>query len=353
MYCKRCHVFKASTPAGLCSGCAADPVTESGAVSGADFWAGADSEADAGPDSAPAPEPKPDTEFEPKPDTEFEPNPEPEPRDAAGRARASAPGATSAPGTGTGTGTGTVPAPTPAPAPVADFVPTGPVVQPHGPASLRSPVGLGRAVAVLLGVVVAADLFAVYADLAMYDVTGSLAGDNAFGVYRDLRRDADRADSLMASAGIAQSAAFVATIVVYLIWFLRVRVNAEVFNPFGHSMKRAWAGWGWFVPVVSLWFPRRIMVETWDASRSPGTRASHALVNTWWALWLVAQLTGRLGTSAYDRAESAEEIQDAVGQVLVGDVTDIAAAVFAILVVLRLTRMQHEKAQHGPALAAV
>uniref|UniRef100_A0AAU1ZXY8 DUF4328 domain-containing protein n=1 Tax=Streptomyces sp. NBC_00093 TaxID=2975649 RepID=A0AAU1ZXY8_9ACTN len=223
--------------------------------------------------------------------------------------------------------------------------PTGPVFQPHGPAWLRSPVGLGKAVAVLLGVVIAVDLFAVYADLTMYDVMGSLAndGDEAF------LRDADHADSLYAAAGYLQSASLVATTVVYLIWFLRVRVNAEVFNPFGHSKKRAWAGWGWFVPIVNLWFPRRIMLDIWDVSSRAGTRAPQGLVNTWWTLWILALLTNRAGYTAYRNADTAAEIQDAVGQVLLSDVADIAAAVLAILVVLRLTRMQHEKASLGPA----
>ncbi|MGW3644560.1 DUF4328 domain-containing protein [Streptomyces sp. NPDC000878] len=230
--------------------------------------------------------------------------------------------------------------------------PTGPVFQPHGPAWLRSPVGLGKAVAVLLGVVVAVDLFAVYADLTMYEVMGSLANDGAdvdYDAYVALQRDADHADSLYAAAGYLQSASLVATTVVYLIWFLRVRVNAEVFNPFGHSKKRAWAGWGWFVPVVNLWFPRRIMLDIWDASGPAGTRAPQGLVNTWWTLWILGFLTNRAGYTAYRNADTADEIQDAVGQVLISDVADIAAAVLAILVVLRLTRMQHEKASRGPA----
>lgn len=240
------------------------------------------------------------------------------------------------------------------PALVAPPAPTGPVIQPHGPAWLRSPVGLGRAVAVLLGLVIAVDLFAVYADFAVYDVMGALADNGVdYGGYAALLRDADHADSLYAAAGYTQAATFIATAVVYLVWFLRVRVNAEVFNPFGHSKKRAWAGWGWFVPVVSLWFPRRVMLDIWDASSPAGTRASHWLVNAWWTLWLVSLLTSRVGYSTYSDSETAEEIRDAVGQVLVSDVTDIAAAVLALLVVLRLTRMQHEKGLLGPVAVGV
>ncbi|MFF4348141.1 DUF4328 domain-containing protein [Streptomyces sp. NPDC001530] len=222
-----------------------------------------------------------------------------------------------------------------------------PFTSPHGTAWLRSPVGLGKATAVLLGVVIAADLFGIWADITMYDVTGALAdGDIGEGV----QRRADRADSLYSAAGYAQTITLVAAVVVYLIWFLRVRVNAEVFNPFGHSKARGWAGWGWFVPVVNLWFPRRVMLDIWDASTPTGTRGSHGLVNAWWTLWIVGLIANRAGFTEYRKAETALELHDATSKVMFADVVDIAAAVLAILVVLRLTRMQNETALRGPAL---
>jgi hypothetical protein len=223
-------------------------------------------------------------------------------------------------------------------------MPAGPTLLPHGPAWLRSPVGLSKAVAILLGLVIATDLFAVWADITMYDVTGSFAD----GDYSDaVQREAEHADTVYVMAGYTQTASLVAAIVVYLIWFHRMRVNAEVFNPFGHSKRRAWVIWGWFVPIVSLWFPRRVMLDIWDASTPVGSRGSHGLVNAWWTLWIISLVASRAGSTAYQRAETSEEIQGAVGQIMFADVIDIGAAVLAILVVLRLTRMQNEKAHQG------
>ncbi|MCX4436107.1 MULTISPECIES: DUF4328 domain-containing protein [Streptomyces] len=224
-------------------------------------------------------------------------------------------------------------------------VPGGTMVPPHGVARLRSPVGLGRAVAVLLGVVVAVDLFAIRAGVKVYDVTGTILDG---GAGEALQRDADHADSVMAAAGVVQLASLAATVVFYLVWFYRTRINAEVFDPFGHELGRAWVGWGWFVPVVSLWFPRRIMLNTWDASRPAGSRTSHGLVNAWWAMWIITLVAGRAGFESYRKAETATELYVAAGDVLFADVTGVVAAVLAILVVLRLTRMQNEKALRGP-----
>ncbi|MFF3659913.1 DUF4328 domain-containing protein [Streptomyces olivochromogenes] len=224
-------------------------------------------------------------------------------------------------------------------------VPGGTMVPPHGAARLRSPVGLGRAVAVLLGVVVAVDLFAIWAGVKVYDVTGTILDG---GAGEALQRDADHADSVMAAAGVVQLASLAATVVFYLAWFHRTRINAEVFDPFGHELGRAWVGWGWFVPLVNFWFPRRIMLNTWDASRPAGSRTSHGLVNAWWAMFTITLFVGRAGFESYRKAETATELYVAAGDVLFAEITGIVAAVLAILVVLRLTRMQNEKALRGP-----
>ncbi|MGX4690247.1 DUF4328 domain-containing protein [Streptomyces sp. JNUCC 63] len=230
-------------------------------------------------------------------------------------------------------------------------VPAPAVPPPAGaPAAwLRSPVGLGRAAAVLLGLVIATDLFAIWADAVMYGVAGDLMNGPVGG---DVTRRADDADRLYAVAGVVQTAALLASCVVFLCWFHRVRVNAEVFDPFGHSKKRGWAIGAWFTPVVSLWFPRRITLDIWDASSLRDRPGSHGLVNAWWTLWIIDLVVGRAAFTTYSRAETAEELRKAAGQMLFSDALDAVAAVLAILVVLRLTRMQHEKALRGPAPTA-
>jgi len=245
---------------------------------------------------------------------------------------------------------GVAPKPAPPGTPVPSPLPTGPVTRPHGPAQLRSPVGLGTAVAVVLGLVIVMDLFAVWSDFKMYDVTGALLdGDHGDAVLRE----AEDADTYYALAGYAQMITFLAAGVVYLVWFMRARVNAEVFDPFGHSKKRIWAGWCWFVPIVNMWFPRRIMLDIWDASSPVGSRRSHWLVNVWWTVWIVSALAARSQFTSEGSTDAPQEMHDVSSQIVFADVTDMVAAVLAILVVLRLTRMQNEKAHQGQGAVPV
>ncbi|MFF3884889.1 DUF4328 domain-containing protein [Streptomyces sp. NPDC001914] len=235
--------------------------------------------------------------------------------------------------------------------------PLPPLPSPHGPASLRSPVVLGRITAAVLGLVIAADLFGVWADYKLYDVANTVVGALADGLagggvsLASLVQRADEADSLSLAAARVQTTALLAAGVVFLFWFRRVRLNAEVFFPAGHTWSRAWVIGGWFVPIVNLWRPRQIMTEIWDASRPAGSRSRLGLVNLWWVLWLAGLVAGRFYSALSRNAETAKDIRDTALQAMIGDGLDIAAAVAAIVVVLKLTGMQNRKALEDPAVS--
>ncbi|MFD4562054.1 DUF4328 domain-containing protein [Streptomyces sp. NPDC058469] len=206
---------------------------------------------------------------------------------------------------------------------------------------LRSPIGLGRAAVVLLGLVIAVDLFAVYADFSLYDVTGDLVnGATGEAVFR--RTDA--VVSLDSLAGKVQLGSLAVCVIGYLCWFVRVRANAGVFDPGEQSLQPWWAVVGWFVPFLNLWYPRGITLEIWDASGPEGTRRSHLLVNVWWTLWILSLIADWMGDLHYEERFGAGGNHAVAEFSLIADVAEIVAAALAILVVLRLTRMQHEKA---------
>ncbi|MFI8350412.1 DUF4328 domain-containing protein [Streptomyces sp. NPDC085596] len=165
---------------------------------------------------------------------------------------------------------------------------------------------------------------------------GLVAAGDLAALWADWRLPSDLTVAIVSGT---QAVLLIATAVVYLCWLWRVRVNAEVFDASSQSMGRGWVIGGWFVPIVNFWFPRRIVLEAWDASAPQGRPAGHALVNVWWTLWIVSLLTDRLTT----RSESVDVMAFSYA-------VDLVAAVLAAVVVLKLTRMQHEKALQGPLL---
>jgi len=216
---------------------------------------------------------------------------------------------------------------------------------------LRSPDRLATAVVALLAAVIATDLLAVAAGAYLRGVVAdAVAGDpTAFAGPA-----ATRADLLYARAGSLQMIAVLATAVLFIIWFHRVRRNAEVFDAGLQPMRPGWAIGGWFVPLGNFWLPRRVAGGVWAASAQTNPdgawrTVSMAPLNLWWGVYVFSLLFTRYTAKRYEQAELLPEVMDAAGMVMVADVLDAVAAVLAILFVRKLTRMQGERAALGAA----
>ncbi|WP_187282876.1 DUF4328 domain-containing protein [Streptomyces sp. MS191] len=139
-----------------------------------------------------------------------------------------------------------------------------------------------------------------------------------------------------------------ATATVFVVWFHRLRRNADVWTPGLQGRGAGWAIGGWFVPVANLWIPRGIAVDIWRASRpdpcAPDRRGEFTLLNAWWTLFAVQAVVGRVAVRMFDMAETVEGLVEATDWLLASDAMNLGAAVLAILFVRRLTSMQHAKA---------
>ncbi|MGW4803610.1 DUF4328 domain-containing protein [Kitasatospora sp. NPDC004272] len=208
------------------------------------------------------------------------------------------------------------------------------------PAVYRSPRGLATASTVLLALngVVAAGSAAVL--LYLYTVE---PGDDV-----SLLVDLLGADTTT-NAGLLLS---LATAVPFLMWLYRARVNAEVIYPHGHQHARGWAVGGWFVPLVQFWFPWRITNDVWRASGPPGEHGvpqptPAGLVHAWWSTLVLGRLLSFFGSQSLG-SEAAlnylDSYREALTYLIASELLTTAAAVFAILVVHRLTAMQEAHA---------
>lgn len=125
---------------------------------------------------------------------------------------------------------------------------------------------------------------------------------------------------------------------VFIGWLWRMRDNARALSGEPPRYAGIWVYASWVVPIVNLWFPRGIVADIHHRS-APGHKLP-AVVNVWWALWLVGLVSG-LGLT-YD--DSTDEIiaraYHGVTALLVGDLAMVGAAVAGILMVRTLTDRQ-------------
>ncbi|MEU8778136.1 DUF4328 domain-containing protein [Streptomyces sp. NPDC048606] len=212
----------------------------------------------------------------------------------------------------------------------------------------RSPKGLATALTWLLGAGAAVHLFSAGAGGYEQSWLGGFAPDTHFD---DL--EISLSAGLTMLAGALQVLTMVPTIVVFIIWFHRVRGNGGVFRPDAFTLGRGWAIGAWFVPVANLVMPYLIARQTWRASTQRGPdgserSASMALLTSWWVVWVVAASLGRIFSKVYMAADTVEELLAAGSLGIVADLVTMVAAVLALLFVRRLTEMQNTMAAQGP-----
>ncbi|MFE6776101.1 DUF4328 domain-containing protein [Streptomyces sp. NPDC057702] len=231
------------------------------------------------------------------------------------------------------------------------------------PVDLRR--GLSTALTVLFGVLLAALVLVLIAESNQWSVVGDIKDGKDVSFKK-----ADDADDFAAAMSFVYLLAVVPVIVVWAVWFRRLRLNAETFAPGQHRFSAGWAAGAWFTPVVNLWFPKQIANDIWRASSPQGPQAApRGLLNAWWVTFLVSGVLSTLGGIRYEMAynkledgdySSVEEANDllndmhsSLGTSMFSSVVSIASAILALLLVRQITRLQAQRAtlppQSGPA----
>jgi hypothetical protein len=127
--------------------------------------------------------------------------------------------------------------------------------------------------------------------------------------------------------------------VLFLVWLVRSRRNAEAMSPDAPLPTAGWTVGAWFVPVANLFVPRRFLLEVGRASSATWTnKRDSALVNTWWAAWVGhALFLGLVGQAA----------PGSLPVLVVAQGLMFAAAVLAGLVIQRITMLQTSAAERA------
>jgi hypothetical protein len=195
--------------------------------------------------------------------------------------------------------------------------------------------GRERAVVIGLCLIVALDVIAVISSAAELSLLGRIErGD----VVSDAEIDAN--DTRQAAIGGIWFLLLLITAVFFIRWLRAAFRNTDVLAPGLRRHGHGWAIGGWFVPFLNLVRPKQIVDDTWRADRS---RVS-PLLHVWWALWIVSNVAGQIAARRSFAAEEMDELKQTSVLYMIADATDGIAALLAILVVRRITRLQEERA---------
>jgi Domain of unknown function (DUF4328) len=238
---------------------------------------------------------------------------------------------------------------------------------PVGGADLRR--SLSGWLIALLGLSIVALILLIAARGKQYGLVGDVL-DALNGKPTDVtQQKLDDADQFYAAAETFFGLCMLAAGIVWMVWFRRLRQNAEVFAPGRNRFGIGWAAGAWICPVVNFWFPKQIANDIWRASAPQGPQAARRdLLNAWWWTYLVSVginwvasvryqiLWDKINSDTYSPGESGksdiESLRGIVGMSMAGWTLLIVAGVLAILLVRQITEMQARRAMMGPQAPA-
>lgn len=194
---------------------------------------------------------------------------------------------------------------------------------------------------ILLGVTVLATLWYLVAAFGQISLLERLADDVDSVTYAE----AGRSDDQMQVAALLLNGCLVATGVMFIVWFYRMRKNAGIWSPTTQRRSPGWSIWGWVCPVVNFWFPYMIAQDGLAAARPYGAKPNDglAILRAWWALWVVQVACTLVERAQTRQAVTVDQILNAARTDLVGTVAAIGAGVLAIVVVRKITALHDRR----------
>jgi len=189
------------------------------------------------------------------------------------------------------------------------------------------------------------DAVAVWADWDRYDLLNRIVNGGNVTLH-----EADASDQRQSVIGVLQISALAVGAVFFIRWFLNAYRNVNALGGrrrFGEK----WAGWAWFVPFLNLWRPKQIANDIWRASdpEHPNETPSESspiwgVLTIWWLFWIASNVASQIAARQAFGRNTAQGLKDSTLAYLVGDSIDIVAAALAVIVILRITARQEERA---------
>jgi hypothetical protein len=151
---------------------------------------------------------------------------------------------------------------------------------------------------------------------------------------------------------VLQTGIAIAGAIMFLIWVHRSYKNLSSLNFGKLSTTPGWAvGW-FFVPVVSLYRPYKVVAEIMRGS-DPGSTSvggvpdenssSIYIVGLWWALYLISNFISQIAARLILRGETLSELLTSTYVYMASDSLDIIGLIITILMVRKISQFQETK----------
>jgi hypothetical protein len=152
---------------------------------------------------------------------------------------------------------------------------------------------------------------------------------------------------------LTQMAVYLVAAVFFIRWFHRAYANLPAVGIAGLGHGTAWAIGAWFLPIVSLFWPKQMADEIWqgsDPSLEPDQAHSWrrgkvpAFVGVWWLAFIASSLLVGAGWELWSSAETYSDIKLAAVVEVTGNAVGVLSGALAYVVVDRTSERQQARA---------
>ncbi|MFF8813377.1 DUF4328 domain-containing protein [Streptomyces pactum] len=199
-------------------------------------------------------------------------------------------------------------------------------------------------------------LMRAVADFRLRDALDEDCGDysyeyDTFGSCGDSFRDeiADGLGEFWLTSLFLLLLGFLCTIPVFLVWFHRVRTNAEALAPGRHRHVPGMALSAWFLPFANWWIPKQIADDILMATAPPPPAPPYGippkprgagLLLGWWSTWVGSSVLSAVGWWLLVSPDEADDARFGLLVLALGDLALVAAGVLGVLTVRMISDAQ-------------
>ncbi len=142
---------------------------------------------------------------------------------------------------------------------------------------------------------------------------------------------------VLGGSGILYTAIYIGSAVTFIMWFRRAYYNLHQLRG-NLSYGEGWAAGGWFVPIMNLFIPYRIMKELYVVTNNIFSqdlqtctiRLKTDYLGWWWALWII---TGILSQISLRAALSGDVYGISFGFEIIATLLSIPLTVLTVMII--------------------
>lgn len=162
----------------------------------------------------------------------------------------------------------------------------------------------------------------------------------------------DRNDLREHVIGLLFLAVYLVCAIAFIRWFRRAYYNLHQLVS-GLEESEGWAAGAWFVPLLNLYKPLRIMKELFTRTadlveRGLGrpVRPDMSILNLWWAGWVLSSILGQI---TFRMSMGANDLPSVTNSTIIGMVSNLVEIPLCLLA-LWVVRTYAAMEQHLPGL---